>query len=89
MPLYSVEFMTNIYVTIPVEAHSREEAEALADKVLDRYSVWAETSDDLPDAEAWVDGKGWELNRDIDDEDEEDERVTIQMGGFSDSPSDA
>lgn len=69
MTTYTVEFVTNAYVSIPVEADTREEAEAIADKMLTRHSVWAEVSDDLPDAAVSIDGKGWEFNRDIEDDD--------------------
>ena len=69
MASYTIEFVTNAYISIPVKANTREEAEALADKMLTRHSVWVETSDDLPrNAAASIDGKGWEFNRDIDDE---------------------
>ena len=69
MASYTIEFVTNAYISIPVEANTREEAEALADKMLTRHSVWVETSDDLPrNTEAWIAGKDWEFNRDIDDE---------------------
>lgn len=72
MKSYSVEFMTTVYLTMPITANSRREAEALADKMLTRHSVWAETSDDLPeDTAVSIDGKGWEFNRDIVDEDDE------------------
>ena len=71
MPSYTVGFMTSAYVSIPVEADTREEAEALADKMLTRHSVWADISDDLPyGSAASIDGKGWEFQRDIVDEDD-------------------
>lgn len=75
MTRYGVEFSTMIYVNIPVEAETLEEAQAIADKALTRHSVrHIELSDDMPEgSDVSIDAKGWEINQVEDNKDDEDE----------------
>jgi hypothetical protein len=73
MARYDIEFATAIYVNIPVEAETLEEAQAIADKALTRHSIQnIELSDDMPEgSDVSIDSKGWELNQAEDIEDDE------------------
>jgi hypothetical protein len=76
MALYDVEFISHIYVTVPVEAKSLEEAEKLADATLPRYPVVAAMSDSAPTGATVSVSKEWTLNYDaMDDEDEDADDV--------------
>ena len=48
MPSYTVEYAAYVYVTVPVDASSREEAETFADKILPRFPVVATLAEGCP-----------------------------------------